>query len=344
MRVFRHYDQLPDWTRGAVVALGNFDGVHRGHQAVIGRARAIAEDFGVPLGVLTFEPHPRTVFNPAADPFRLSSLRSKAHRLEAVGVDFMVAVHFDMDFSRLVAQDFVLQVLAEGLGVCHVVVGYDFVFGHKRGGDSYILGTMAVAEGFGLTVVEPVGPGGPAGSGGQGDGDTQVYSSTRIRDLLQAGDPRGAAELLGHWWEIEARVQPGDQRGRELGFPTLNLTLGDYLRPRYGVYAVRVCIDEAGTDWRDGVANLGIRPMFEKPEPLLEPYIFDFSGDLYGRNVRVALVDFLRDEANFASLDELVAAIEADCAKARAVLADPAYAFGLFGPVPGNGNVPADGT
>ncbi len=335
MRVFRHYTHLPDWTRGAVVALGNFDGVHRGHQAVIGRARDVAREYGVPLGVVTFEPHPRSVFNPDAEPFRLSSMRSKAHRLEVLGVDFMIAVHFDLAFSKLVAQDFVLQVLVEGLGACHVVVGYDFVFGHKRGGDSYILGTMAEAEGFGLTVVDPVGP---EDRDERQAEDAPVYSSTRIRRLLQQGDPRGAADLLGHWWEMEARVQPGDQRGRELGFPTLNLTLGEYLRPRYGVYAVRVCIDEAGTDWRDGVANLGIRPMFEKPEPLLEPHIFNYSGDLYGRNVRVALVEFLRDEAKFDGLDTLIKAIEDDSDRARAILADPGFALNRYGPVPANGH------
>ncbi len=319
MRVFRHYDDLPAWTRGAVMVLGNFDGVHRGHQAVVAAAAKVARDHDVPLGVVTFEPHPRSFFRPNDPPFRLTTLRSKAHRLEVLGVDFVVALHFDEVFSRVLAQDFVVDVLVDGLGVCHVVVGYDFVFGYKRGGNSDVLRAMAAMEGFGLTVVEPVGP-----------VDGPVYSSTRIRNLLKSGHPRDAADLLGHWWEVEARVQAGERRGRTIGFPTANLALGDYVVPALGVYAVRLSADEEGREWRGGVANLGRRPTFDKQDVLLEVHLLDFEGDLYGHNVRVAFLEFLRPERKFDGIDALKAQIAADCTRAREVLADPGYGPGRF--------------
>jgi riboflavin kinase/FMN adenylyltransferase len=287
---------------------------------VIAAASEVAAEYGVPLGVVTFEPHPRSFFAPSAPPFRLSSLRSKAHRLEALGVDFLVALHFDKAFSRMLAQDFVLDALASGLGVCHVVVGYDFVFGHRRAGDTAVLGCMAAMEGFGLTVVEAVGP--TPGMEGAG-----VFSSTRIRNLLQSGKPREAADLLGHWWEVEARVQSGDQRGRQLGFPTANLSLGDYVQPALGVYAVRVALDEEGLVWHDAVANLGRRPTFDKQEVLLEVHLLDFDEDIYGRNLRVAFVDYIREERKFDGLEALKEQISLDREQARAILAGPDKKF-----------------
>ncbi len=315
MRLFRHYTDLPPWTRGAVVALGNFDGVHRGHRAVIGEAQRIAREFDVPLAVLTLEPHPLRVLAPETPPFRLSSLRSKAHRLDALGVDILFALHFDRELAGMLAQDFVTEVLMDGLGACHLVVGYDFVFGHRRAGDPALLGQMAEMEGFGLTVVPPVGP-------AEGR-DGHVYSSTRIRDHLRHGRPREAAELLGHWWEVESRVLEGDRRGRRLGFPTANLTLDDYVQPAHGVYAVRMSIDEEGASWRDGIANFGRRPTFGKEEVLLEVHLFDFTGDLYGRHVRVAFIRRVRGERRFDGPDALKAQIAADCEAARDILADP---------------------
>ena len=312
MRILRHYTEVPAEARGAVVALGNFDGVHRGHHAVLAAAAADARRLGRPLAVLTFEPHPRQFFAPGAPPFRLTSLRSKAHRLEHLGVDFLFALHFDRDFSHKTAQTFVLEVLVQGLHASHLVVGYDFVFGHQRGGGVNVLRYMGDMEGFGVTVVEPVGSGG------------EIYSSTRIRQHLKEARPQDAADLLGHWWEIDGRVQQGDQRGRTIGFPTANLALTDLLVPAHGVYAVRAGVETADGKlaWYDGVANLGRRPTFAKQDVLFEVHLFDFAGDLYGAHLRVQLIDFIRPERKFAGLEELKAQIAADAAAARAMLAD----------------------
>lgn len=311
MRIFRHYTELPPEVRGGVVALGNFDGVHRGHQAVIGAARRIAVESGRPLGVMTFEPHPRLVFNPEQPPFRLTPFRIKARHVEALGADFLYAQHFDLDFASLSAQDFVRRVLVAGLGVKHVVVGYDYVFGKGRQGNCVLLGEMATALGFGATCVPPA-----------GDAGGQVYSSTRVRQLLAAGQPAEAAHLLGRYWEIEGRVEHGDARGRTIGFPTVNIPLGEYQRPAVGVYAVRAGVDRGGaTVWHDGVANYGRRPTFGGGDELLEAHLFDFAADLYGQHVRVALVDYLRPERAFDGVAALKAQIAEDCAAARRVLA-----------------------
>lgn len=311
MRLFRHYTDLPSDARGAVVALGNFDGVHRGHQIVIGTALERARALGVPSGVLTFEPHPRSVFRPADPPFRLTPFRIKARHIEALGVDRLYVIHFDWTFAGMTAERFVREVLVAGLGARHVVAGYDFVFGHQRGGDIALLARMGQAEGFGVTAVTPA-----ADDGGR------VYSSTRIRESLRAGRPREAADLLGRAWEIEGRVERGDQRGRTIGFPTANLELGEYLRPAYGVYAVRAGIDHGrDTAWHPGVANLGRRPTVDGVRERLEVHLFDFAGDLYGRHLRVQLVDYIRAERRFDSVQALKAQIEADAATARRLLA-----------------------
>lgn len=312
MRVFRHYSDVAAEARGAVVAIGNFDGVHRGHQAVIRRAGAIADEVGAPLAVLTFEPHPRSYFLPHEPAFRLTPLRSKAHALEALGVAFLFVLHFDRAFAAKSAEDFVVEVLGQGLGARHVVVGYDFVFGHRRGGDSRLLGELARAVGFGLTVLDPVADGG------------EVFSSSRIRELLRLGDPRRAASLLGRWWEIEGRVAGGDRRGHELGYATANLHLDDYLEPALGIYAVHAGLEGEGGDgprWRDAVASLGRRPTFGGGEVLLEVHVFDFDDDLYGQHLRVRFVEYLREEARFDDLENLRTQIAADCDAARRVLA-----------------------
>lgn len=297
--------------RGAVVALGNFDGVHKGHQAVLGAARARANDLGVPLGVVSFEPHPRSFFNPGAPEFRLTPLASKARALGRLGVDFLAALPFDATMANMLAQDFVKQVLVGGLGAAHVVIGFDFCFGRGRAGNAELLTGMGKTEGFGLTVIEPQ------------VHDGEVYSSTLIRRLLADGKPRQAARLMGHWWHIEGPVLPGDQRGRTIGFPTANISLEGYLHPALGVYAVRAEIDGRTLG---GVANFGKRPTFDKKDVLLEVHLFDYSGDLYGKTVVVSFVEFLRPERKFSGLDELKAQIAADGAKAREILGDPAYA------------------
>ncbi|MBF0333619.1 MAG: bifunctional riboflavin kinase/FAD synthetase [Alphaproteobacteria bacterium] len=312
MRIFRHHTELPKRVLGAVVALGNFDGVHIGHQAVIGTARRIAVDAGRPAGAMTFEPHPRLFFKPDQEPFRLTPFRIKARLIETTGADFLYMQHFDHEFASLAAPDFVERVLVQGLGVSHVVMGYDYNFGRGRSGDCTVMNDMAMRHGFQVTCVPPV-----------RDPQGGVYSSTRVRQALVAGRPAEAATLLGRYWEIEGRVEHGDARGRQIGFPTANLHLGEYQRPAAGVYAVRAGIDQGGaTIWHDGVANIGRRPTFGGDDVLLEAHLFDFEGDLYGRHLRVALIEFIRPEQTFAGLDELKAQIETDRDAAREILND----------------------
>lgn len=310
MRIFRHFNDLPDDAKGCVVAVGNFDGVHRGHQAVIGEAGRIATAIGVPLGVLTFEPHPRTLFDPKGEPFRLTPFRLKARHIEPLGVDELVVLHFDQAFSELSAETFVKQVLVDGLAARHVVSGYDFVFGHGRKGNCELLLHQGKEEGFDFTAVSAV-----------TDDDGEIYSSTRVRNRLRNGDPQTAAQILGRYFEIEGRVEHGERRGQSIGFPTANVRPGEFLCPTLGVYAVRAGIDEGDdTQWHDGVANLGRRPTFDDEVLLLEVHLFDFDGDLYGRHLRVKLIEFLRPEKKFDGLDSLKAQIAEDAARARHIL------------------------
>lgn len=302
MLVFRHYENLPPAARGAAVAIGNFDGVHRGHQALIAHAKTLAPK----LGVLVFEPHPQEYFKPGGPRFRLTPFRAKARLLEHYGADVLYALHFDQHLASLTADEFVTKVLVSGLGVSHVVVGSDFQFGKGRGGDVTLLKAKAHEHGFDVNIFDPIGA----------DADSKI-SSTRIREALREGKPEVAARLLGHWWTVEGRVQPGDKRGRTIGFPTANVSLEGYLEPALGVYAVRVEI--AGKRF-DGVANFGRRPTFDKKDVLLEVHIFDFSGDIYGQQIVVSFVAYLRPEMKFAGLDALKTQIAADSEKARALL------------------------
>lgn len=310
MRIVRQYQDLPAEAKGGALAIGNFDGVHRGHQAVILEAAKAAKAVGGPFGVLTFEPHPRRYFQPNAPADRLTPFRPKSHALEALGVELMAALHFDATLASLEPEDFVRKVLVGGFAVRHVVVGFDFAFGKGRAGNTVMLKALADEQGFGVTVMEPVGDGG------------SVFSSTLIRKLLTAGRPAEAAKLLGRPFEVDGHVQHGDARGRSIGFPTANLVLGDYLQPALGVYAVRFGIEKPGQiDWHDGVANLGRRPTFGKDQVLLEIHVFDFAGDLYGANVRVRLIDYLRPERKFPGIDALKNQIAADSLEARKRLA-----------------------
>ncbi|CAK0778140.1 Riboflavin kinase / FMN adenylyltransferase [uncultured Gammaproteobacteria bacterium] len=311
MRLFWHHVHLPDIARDAVVAVGNFDGLHRGHQAVIEAAGGLAHAAGARLAVLTFEPHPRSVFRPADPPFRLTPYRVKVRRLETLGVDFLYLIRFDPAFRERSAESFVREVLVADLGARHVVAGWDFRFGRGRDGDVASLTGLGATLGLGVTGVGPV-----------ADGDGQVFSSTRVRDALLGGRPREAATVLGRAWEIEGRVETGDRRGRTIGFPTANVELGDYLRPAFGVYAVRAGVDVgAATVWHDGVANLGRRPTVGGLAERLEAHLFDFNEDLYGRHLRVQLIEFLRPEQRFESLEQLRDQIVRDCRAARAALA-----------------------
>lgn len=311
MLVLRHHQDLPEDVRRSVVAIGNFDGVHRGHQEVIAKARRLAKEANAPLAVLTFEPHPRSFFRPQDPPFRLTPFRIKARLIEALGVDALFVLAFDQDLAGLSAEDFVQKVLVGGLDIRHLVVGDNFHFGHKRQGDFALLEKRGKQEGFGASCVTRI-----------RNTDSEAYSSTLVREYLVAGNPTRAALLLGRYWEIEGRIQKGDQRGRDLGFRTANIPLIETLEPAFGVYAVRAGVDQgADTVWHAGVANLGIRPMYKIESPLLEVHLFDFSEDIYNQHMRVALVDYLRPEMKFESEAELRAQMDEDSRRARATLA-----------------------
>ena len=296
----------PAELRGGVVALGNFDGFHLGHQAVVGRAVERARAEGRPALVATFDPHPVRLFKPDTPPFRLTTLDQRERLFAAAGADAMVVFKFDATLAALTAEQFVAERLVAGLGVAGVVTGEDFTFGAKRGGNVDVLAAQGRAQGFRAETVGPVAL------------DGVPVSSSRIREALKAGNPRAAAQLLTRPFAIEGVVQHGDKLGRTIGYPTANLDLGPYLRPAYGIYAVRGRLSDVRV--LDGAANLGVRPMFDPPKELLEPYFFDFSGDLYGQQVEVQLVEFLRPEATFDGLEALMAQMDADCARALAVL------------------------
>jgi riboflavin kinase / FMN adenylyltransferase len=319
MRVLHHYRDIPAEAKGAVIALGNFDGVHRGHRALIAQARLVAETLRRPLAVAVFEPYPREFFRPQDEPFRLTPFPEKTRLLESLAADFTIVLPFDAALAGMEAQDFVLGVLKEGLAASHVVVGREFRFGKGRGGDAAVLAYMGEMENFGVTIFDPVPAGGFA-----------KISSSDIRAALKEGRPEEAARLLGRWWSIEGEVVRGDARGRTLGFPTANVHLDErILRPAFGVYAVRAAI--AGeTQAYGAAANFGVRPMFEAAAPLLEVHLFDFSQDLYGKRLTVEFVAYLRPEEKFANLEALKAQMEADCTHARRFLAarsgDPASA------------------
>ncbi len=298
---------VPAPFRGGIVALGNFDGFHKGHQAVVGRAVSRARAEGRPVLVATFDPHPVRFFKPDLPPFRLTSLDQRARLFGEAGADAMIVFHFDAALARVDAADFVADHIVSRIGAAGVVTGEDFTFGRGRGGTIEVLKLLGQANRLSVDAVAAV------------EEDGEPVSSSRIRDALQQGDCATAARLLTRPFAIQSVVEHGDKRGRTIGYPTANLALGNYLRPRFGVYAVRGRL--GGGDLVDGVANLGTRPMFDPPKELLEPYFFDFDHDLYGRTIEVELVAFLRDEAVFDDLETLEAQIGADCAQARERLA-----------------------
>lgn len=321
MRLVRDINELPPECRGAVVAIGNFDGVHLGHRAVLAQAAAIAHDKGRPLGALVFEPHPREFFQPDAPRFRLTPLPEKARLLGGLGIDLLYVERFDAELAARPAQDFVTRILVKGLGVTHIVVGYDFRFGQNREGDVSFLVREGEKAGFGVSITSAVNT---SSSG-------EPYSSSLIREHLREGRPRRAAELLGHWWRIEGPVLSGDQRGRTIGFPTANVRLDECLEPKHGVYAVRAeLLEGPGAGIYDGVANIGLRPTFDKQDVMLEVNLFGFSGDLYGRTLRVTFVEFIRAERKFDGIDSLKAQIKADSITAGELLRQPEYAVNVF--------------
>lgn len=298
---------LPDRLKGAAVAIGAFDGVHRGHQAVIARAREAADALGAPLAVVSFDPHPRRWFQPDAAPFRLMSRAQMARALAPLGVDRLYLLPFDGEMAAMTDETFAREVLAEGLGVLHVAVGFDFTYGKGRTGSPEGLRRQGEALGFNVTVCERV-----------DDPDGLKLSSSAVREALHAGDMTRAAAILGRPFAIEGEVVHGDKRGRTIGVPTANIGLGGYMRPAFGVYAVRVRLPDGRSF--DGVANLGLRPMYALEEPLLEVWLFDFDEELYGQTLETELIAFLRGELNFDGLDALKAQIDADAAAAREAL------------------------
>lgn len=317
MQSFTDWRNIPAEARGASVAMGNFDGVHRGHRSVIELAREVGAPMGLlkgnPLGIITFEPHPRAYFAAAAGkdlpPFRLMNSTARAHRFAMLGVERLFELPFDAALAAMPAEDFARDILAKGLGVAHVTVGADFRFGAGRTGGPDELVRMGREFGFAVTIADLL-----------HEGDVEV-SSTAIRKSLSEGRPQDAAVMLGHLHRIEGPVLHGEKRGRELGYPTANMSVAGLHLPRLGVYAVKVdVLDGPHKGSYQGAASLGVRPMFGENTPNLETHLFDFKGDLYGAQLSVALVAFLRPELKFSNLDALIDQMAADCDRARGIL------------------------
>ncbi len=308
MKVFEAIENITDDARGAVIAIGNFDGVHLGHQALLASAKKMADATHVPFGVLTFEPHPRALFRPDDPPFRITSVSLKHERLAQAGADFVVSLPFNWDFASQSADDFVENILRKGLAPAHVIVGADFRFGQLRKGCNETI----AAHGIEVTPFAPV-----CGV------NAEKYSSSDIRGALRIGDIEKANAILGWDWEIRGTIQRGDRRGHELGYPTANVPLGDILHPSYGIYATWVMI-EGESQWRMAATNIGIRPMFELKVGQVEAHILDMEDtDIYGKKLRIRPVRRLRGEAKFTSLEALIEQIETDCAETRKILIGP---------------------
>jgi riboflavin kinase/FMN adenylyltransferase len=307
MRIIRDYKFIDNQDRGATVAIGNFDGVHNGHQTVIELARSARPD--APLGVLTFEPHPRAYFAPDAPNFRLMSAEARSSRLEKLGIERLYELNFNSALASLSPREFAQNVIADGLGLAHVVVGAEFCFGKGRAGKTSDLVAFGKEMGFGVTIAPLLAE------------DDNTVSSTAIRTALADAKPELAARMLGHWHRIEGPVIGGEQRGRELGYPTANMSVDGLHLPALGVYAVVFdVLDGPHKGSYHGAASLGVRPMFGENKPNIETFVFDFSGDLYGAQASVGLVAYLRGEVKFEGLDALITQMDADCVQAREIL------------------------
>jgi riboflavin kinase/FMN adenylyltransferase len=316
MKLLHDPKNIPTEFAGAVVAIGNFDGVHLGHLTVLEKARAVAAEKSAPLAVLTFEPHPRLFLRPGLEHFCLTPLALKARLLGLAGVDAVIAARFDADLAGLSAHEFVAQYLVGRLKARHVVTGENFFFGKGREGDTAMLAKLCSEAGISAGTVATAGP-------DQG-GAQQAYSSTAVRDALKAGDPEQAGHLLGHWWCLEGEIVEGDKRGRSIGFPTANMVLAGGMAPAFGVYVVRVRLIEPDGGFSPvigGVANLGLRPTFALDNPVLESHLFDFDQDIYGHTMLVELIEYLRPERKFDGIDQLKAQIALDADSARSTLA-----------------------
>ncbi|MEE2745790.1 MAG: bifunctional riboflavin kinase/FAD synthetase [Pseudomonadota bacterium] len=310
MQLYENFSQIKTMHSGGCIAIGNFDGVHLGHREVIRVAREIAENNNLPLGVLTFEPHPREYFGPDTKPFRLTPLHLKQEYIEELGVEFFVVLKFDEKLSSLSAEEFVSNVLVDGFRARHIVSGKDFVFGNKRSGSVSLLKRMGKDGGFKTTSVAHI-----------TDNAGTIISSTRIRELLLAANPGEASKLLGRGFEVSGKVIAGDRRGRQIGFPTANQVLSETMLPALGAYAVRAGVNQgSNVTWHHAIANLGFRPTFEGKACLLETHIFDFNGDLYNSILRVVFVEYIRPEIKFPDIEELKMQIEVDSKSAKLIL------------------------
>lgn len=310
MHVFHGFQHVPSQMRGAALAIGNFDGVHRGHQALIARAKDRAQAYSRQgkthlAGAIVFEPHPREHFHPERPHFRLTTLEQKLALFERYGLDLVVVLAFDEALSRMTPEGFIEQVLVAGLGVRHVVVGYDFFFGHGRGGSVHFMQKIGAEMGFGVSVIAPVAEGG------------EVVSSSAIRAEIAQGDVKGAAEMLGHFWAVTGEVVGGFKKGTGMGYPTANMKLRAGTTLAHGIYATFVTVD--GTRY-EGAAYHGTRPTLDDGPPVLEVFLIDFHGDLYGHKIEIAFVDFIRGDKRFDGLDALIAQIGEDCRQAHRIL------------------------
>jgi riboflavin kinase/FMN adenylyltransferase len=306
MRIVHGYKDVPAEARGAVLAIGNFDGVHRGHQALLRSAVAIGRELNAPAGALIFEPHPREFFHPEEPHFHLTPLKQKLDLFAHAGLDVAVVLAFDTRLAAMSAEDFVARVIVAGLGARHVVIGHDFFFGRKRGGTPETMRAAGAQHGFGVTIIPPVAE------------DGEVFSSSTIRLHLAQGDVRGAARLLGRRWRVRGAVVGGARRGSGLGFPTANIPLARGTALGHGIYAVRVHVGGAR---HDGAAYLGTRPTYDDGMPVLEVFLIDFDDDLYGREIEVEFVDFIRGDRKFATSEALIGQMQADVARVRDILA-----------------------
>jgi riboflavin kinase/FMN adenylyltransferase len=306
MLIVHGTDTIPAKARGAALAIGNFDGVHRGHQALLEVARKAARKAGGPAGVVLFEPHPREFFQPDRPHFQLTPLPLKLRLLERFGLDLAVVLPFDAALAALSADEFIARVLVDKLAAAHVVVGYDFRFGRGRGGDPETLKRAGAKHGFGVTVVPQVAEAG------------EVFSSGAIRAELGQGDVKGAALMLGRWWRVVGEVRGGAKRGTGMGFPTANIGLTPGTALAHGIYAVRVHHDGQS---HVGAAYFGTRPTFDDGAPLLEVFLLDFDGNLYGHRIEVEFIDLIRGDRRFDGVEALKAQMARDCEAARKILA-----------------------
>ncbi|MCE3232046.1 MAG: bifunctional riboflavin kinase/FAD synthetase [Rickettsiaceae bacterium] len=307
MQIIKLSANIPSTAKGTSVTLGNFDGIHKGHQAIIKETMDIAKRLNTPAAVMTFEPHPVSVFKPDLPNFRLTTLEQKAALLEEMGIDFLFVVDFNKEFSSLSAKDFIKEILVEKLEAQQIIIGYDFIFGKNRGGNADLLQSLSSKYNYNFTQVEAIGS------------NDEIFSSTKIRENLKNGNLGKAKTMLGRNYSIAGFVEKGDNRGKDLGFPTINVNTGEMIRPKSGVYAVKARILTDNTVYK-AVANIGAKPTFSGQSETLEAHIFDFSNHIYGANVEIEFIEYIRPEQKFANVEQLKAQIQQDCVRAMELL------------------------